>query len=122
MKKTPKKKSNSQKKLKYEVVELPSNNKDMEEYVIAHRDQINNQIINSIDYAITNKMGVVEVFCFKDSNFIVVLHRKDFRESLENVFDFSLNKQQFELCTKTKKLIEKFDKLGFVAQYKRKLK
>lgn len=119
MKKTPKK-SNSTIKNKYEVIELPSNNKDMEAYVTKHKSEIQEQILESIEYAIKNHMSAIEIFCFKNSNFVVVLHRKDFKESLENIFEFGLNDQKFELCTKTKKLIEKIDKLGFVVQYKRK--
>ncbi len=101
-------------------MELPSNNEDMEVYVTKNRTEINERIVESIDYALKNRMTGIEVFCFKDSSFVVVLHRKDFKESLENVFNFSLNNQQFELCTRVKKLIEKTDRLGFVVKYKYK--
>lgn len=120
MKKTPKKKkSNIKVKKGYNVIELPSSNKEMEEYVNVHRTEINDQILDSIDYALKNRLGNIEVFCFKNSSFVVMLHRKDFKESLENIFEFSLNNEEFGLCTKAKKLIDKFDKLGFVVQYKR---
>jgi hypothetical protein len=118
MKKTPKKKSNSN--TRYEAIELPSNNKDMEDYVVKHRSEINDQIADSIDYAMKNHLTKVEVFCFKNSDFVVMLHRKDFKESLENIFEFGMNNQQFVICTRVKKLIEKSDKLGFVIKYKYK--
>lgn len=92
----------------------------MEDYVIKHRAEINEQIVESIDYALKNHLSGIEVFCFKNSNFVVMLHKKDFRESLENIFEFSMNNQQFELCTKARRLIEKSDKLGFVVTYKYK--
>jgi hypothetical protein len=122
MKKTPKKKSSSKVTVKHKVVELPSDNKEMEDYVLANRLEINEKIIDSIEYAIKNKLAGVEVFCFKGSNFVVVLHRKDFKESLENIHDFSMNKEKFEMCIRVKKLIDLVNKFGFVYNCKKKPK
>ena len=122
MKKTPKKKSGSKVKSKYQVVELPSNNQEMESYVLANRLEINEKIINSIEYAVKNKLAGVEVFCFKGSNLVVVLHRKDFKESLENIYEFSMNKEKFEVCIRVKKLIDLVNKFGFIHNCKKKPK
>ena len=94
MKKTPrKKKSNKVLNSKYEVVELPCDNSEMEKYVLENRKEININIVNTIEYAISNKLGGIELFCFKNSSFVVVLQRKDFKESLETVFEFSMDQQ-----------------------------
>jgi hypothetical protein len=119
MKKTPQKKSDKVSGPKYEVVELPCDNSDMEKYVLENRKEINKKIVNTIDYAIAKRLGVVELFCFKNSNFIVVLQRKDFKESLETVFESSMNNQQFEVCAKIKKIISKMDKLSTIFTYKK---
>ena len=123
MRKTPKKKkSNSKVIIKHEVVELPSNNKEMESYVLANRLEINEKIIDNIEYALKNKLSGVEMFCFKNSNFVVVLHRKDFRESLQNIYDFSMNKEKFEMCIRIKKLMDISNKLSFIYNCKKKPK
>lgn len=119
MKKTPKKKSVKNSNQKYEVVELPCDNSDMEKYVKENRKEINSKIVNTIDYAITKRLGGVELFCFKNSNFVVVLQRKDFKESLENVFESSMDHQQFEVCAKIRKIIGKMDKLSAIFTYKK---
>lgn len=120
MKKTPKKKKSSSKvTVKHEVVELPSNNKEMEDYVLSNRLEINEKILDNIEFALKNKMSVVELFCFKDSNYVVVLNRNDFKESLQNIYDFSMNKEKFEVCIRIKKLMTLSDKYGFVYKYKK---
>ena len=94
IKKTPKKKkSNSKVTVKHEVVELPSNNKEMEDYVLSNRLEINEKILDNIEFALKNKLGGVEMFCFKNSNFVVVLNRRDFKESLQNIYDFSMSNE-----------------------------
>lgn len=120
MKKTPRKKSNSDLKFPNKVVELPSNNDAMEKYVMDNRLEINTKIVDSIEYAMNNKLGLIELFTFKNSNFVVVLHRKDFKETLENIYEFSVGKEKFEICAKIKKLTLKLDKLGLIFNLKTK--
>jgi hypothetical protein len=121
MKKTPRKKKSDKKgfKSKYEVVELPCDNSDMEKYVQENRKEINNKMVNTIEYAVSKKLGGVELFCFKNSSFVVVLHSKDFKESLENVFESSMNNQQFDVCARIKKIISKLDRLSTIFTYKK---
>jgi hypothetical protein len=91
----------------------------MEKYVQENRKEINNKIVNTIEYAIANKLGGIELFCFKNSSFVVVLQRKDFKESLETVFEFSMDHQQFQICARIKKIISKLDKLSTIFTYKK---
>jgi hypothetical protein len=118
MKKTPRKKSNSDFKFRHNVVELPSNNDAMEKYVLENRIEINSKIVEGIEYALENKLGGVELFSFKNSNFVVVLHRKDFKETLENIYEFSVSKEKFELCARIKKLTLRLDKIGLIFNLK----
>lgn len=121
MKKTPHKKKSSsiQKNSTYEVIELPSDNDEMEKYIEENRVDINKKMVDNIDYAINKRLGTVEVFCFKNSNFIVLMNRKDFKENLDNIFEFSLENEQFEVCVKIKKVIEKLDRLSYIYKYKK---
>ena len=123
MKKTPTKKKSESKskksKYQYAVVELPSDNSAMENYIQQHREEINEKIVDAIEYAMHNRLRGVEIFCFKGSSFVVVLNRKDFRDSLENIFDFGMEKEKFEICAKVKQLIRRMDTLSHVSTYKK---
>lgn len=120
MKKTPvKKKSESKSKEGFKIIELPSNNDDMEKYIDENRVKINELMVDNIDYAVKNRMSAIEVFRFQNSNFIVLINRKDFKENLENIFNFSLDNEHFEVCGKAKKVIEKIDKFSVFFGYKK---
>jgi len=116
MKKTPNKKSYNK---KHKIVELPSGNDEMEKYIDDHRKEINESMVDSIDYAIQKRLSAVEIFKFKNSNFIVVVNRKDFKENLENIFDFSLSNEHFEICGKVKMVMEKMEKINHIFEYKK---
>jgi len=47
------------------------------------------------------------------------LHVGDFKESLENIFELSMNDQQFEICARIKNIINKLDRLGIIFTYKK---
>ena len=119
MKKTqPKTKSNSA-HIRYQVLELPSNSADMERFVEENRTRINEKIVDTIDYAIRKKLGVVELFCFKNSRFVVVLNQRDYMENLNNIFKYSLDNEQFEVCEKVKKIRDKLEKISHIFTYKK---
>lgn len=101
------------------VVELPTDPVDMENYVEKNRSTINELLVASFDYAVKKNFGGIEVFCFQDSNYVVVVARKDFRDNLQNIFDYSLKNEQYEICAKAKKVIDVLDKFSFVANYKK---
>lgn len=113
---TDKKKS---KKIVPVVVELPVNPTDMENYVEKNRVAINEMLVNSLDYAVSKNFAGIEVFCFKDSNYVVVVSRKDFKENLQNIFDYSLKNEQFEICARAKKVMDVLDKFSFVMNCKK---
>lgn len=119
MKKAPKKKSGSKSKPRYEVMELPSDNNSMEQFVADNRPSINEKIVHNIEYALKNKLPRVELFCFENSDFVVVLNRHDFRDSLEDIFEFSLNNEHFEICAKVKNILSRLDKMSYVYTYKK---
>lgn len=100
------------------VLELPKNNTDMEEFVLKNKQTMYNSVVANIEAAINNRWGAVEVFSFEESNFVVVINRADFKENLQNAFDYSLENEHFEICAKAKKVIDKLDKISFVANYK----
>jgi len=100
------------------VLELPNNNIDMESYVLNNKEKIYDSIISNIETAIKKRLGAVEVFRFQETNFVVVINRKDFKENLQNAFDFSLENEHFEICAKAKNIMNKLEKISFISKYK----
>jgi hypothetical protein len=123
MKKNPNRKSGSKSKSKseskytYEVIELPSTNAEMEKYLDLHRHEINSRVLNNIEYAIKMRLPAVEVFTFKNSNFVVMMNRKDFKENIENIIEFSLKNQDYEVCNQAKKVMQRLDRMSIVFKY-----
>ena len=122
------KKKNSSKELKAisktkqipVVVELPTNPVDMENYVEKNRHTINDMLVDSFEYAVRKNFGGIEVFAFKNSSYVVVVNRKDFKDNLQNIFDYSLEHEMFETCAKAKKVLELLDKFTFFMSYKKR--
>jgi hypothetical protein len=122
MKKNPNNKgsgSKSKSKNKYEVIELPASNAEMEKYLEIHRKEINRRVVENIDYGIKMRLSAVEIFSFKNSNFVVLMNRKDFKENLQNIIDFSLKNQDFDVCKKAKMVLQKLDKVSIFFNYKK---
>jgi hypothetical protein len=125
MKKAPKNKktaSKPKKNNKYEVIELPATNAEMEKYLDLHRKEINRRILNNIEHAVDTRMPTVEIFSFENSNFIVVMNKNDFRENLQNLLDFGMKTQDYEICTRAKKVMQKLDRLSVFFKYKKNKK
>ena len=116
-KKSSKPKATKQPKKVPVVVELPTNPVDMENFVENNRSLINDMLVDSFDYAIRKNFSGIEVFAFKDSKYVVIVNRKDFRDNLQNIFDYSLENELFETCAKAKKVMELMDKFSFVMSY-----
>lgn len=121
MKKNPRSKFGSKSKLKntYEVIELPSSNAEMEKYLESHRSEINHRILENIEYGIKMRMPVVEIFSFKNSSFVVLMNRKDFKENIQNIIEFSKKNEDFEVCRKANKVMQKLDMMSVFFEYKK---
>ncbi len=118
MKKHPSnKKPTSTVKEGYEVIELPATNEEMERYLDIHRKEINFRMLNNIEYAIRHRMSAVEIFSFKNSNFVVLMNRRDFKENIQNILDFSMKQDDYKTCVKAKNVMEKLNKISYVCKF-----
>ena len=111
--------SSKNKKDGYEVIELPSNNDEMEKYLDKNRSEINLKMVESISYAIKHRMSAIEVFSFKNSNFVVIMNYRDFKENLQNILDFSLKKDDYVTCLKVRKVIDRLNTISYVFNCKK---
>jgi hypothetical protein len=75
---------------KYSSLTLPSDYCQMESLIKINKIKLMEQVVSSICYAVENNLNAIEVFNFKDSDFIVVLDRNSFESNLNSIYDLFL--------------------------------
>lgn len=87
-----------------ELYILPSPNDEMRSFVNKFKVDMMEHIVNSIKYAVENKLAIVEVFQFKNSPFIVTIAEKEFDTNLNHIHKFCMENEVYELCPKIEQL------------------
>ena len=87
-----------------ELYILPSPNDEMRSFVNKFKVDMMEHIVNSIKYAVDNKLTIVEVFQFKNSPFIVTIAEKEFDTNLNHIHKFCMENEVYELCPKIEQL------------------
>lgn len=85
---------------------LPSDTLEMEKFILKFKVDMTYHIVNSIEYAIKNKLSVVQLFEFKNSDFIVTLSEKEFDSNLSHIQEYYQQSNLFEFCPRIEKLRE----------------
>lgn len=91
-------------KLENELYIIPSPNDEMRSFVNKFKVDMMEHIVNSIKYAVDNKLAIVEVFQFKNSPFIVTIAEKEFDTNLNHIHKFCMENEVYELCPKIEQL------------------
>ena len=89
---------------KYKIYVLPSNFDEMERFIDSHKIEMTEQVVSSIEYALNKKLSFVEVFSFKNSDFVITIPIESFRENLKNVFNYYIDSENYELCVRIKSI------------------
>jgi RNA-binding protein YhbY len=97
-------------KLKYKPFILPSDFNELETYVISNKTGLTEKVVSSIEFALKNNLTVVEVFNFKNSDFIITISKSEFRENIQNIYNFYLKEELYELCGRVKEVELLLDK------------
>jgi len=92
----PRKKKNVESILKQ--YQLPSENKDLQNFIDSKRVDMMEQAVSSIEYALNNNLPLVELYQFKDSEFVVMVSNKEFLTNIEHIYDYYINNEMYELC------------------------
>ena len=79
---------------------LPANDKELESFIQKYKLDMTQQVVSSIEFAIQYKLPIIEVFQFKESSFVVTISCKEFDSNLENIYNYYLDKEHYELCEK----------------------
>ena len=83
---------------------LPSDYIEMENFIVKDKVKLTEQIVTSVYYALDNNLNSIEVFNFKDSDFIVDLEYSTFKDNVDNIFEYYLKTERYEFCNRVKKL------------------
>jgi hypothetical protein len=91
---------------------LPSDYDEMESFIINNKVKLTEHVVSAVQHAVSNDIPSVELFSFKDSDFIVILEYPSFKDNIENIFKFYVETEQYEFCdrvSKLKKILEKHE-------------
>lgn len=83
---------------------LPSGDAALKTFISTQKVKLMEQVINSIEYALENKLDIVEVFVFNGSDFTVTLNQECFLENVENIYKFYMAGEKYELCNRVKRI------------------
>lgn len=90
---------------------LPSDNKELYNFIKNYKVDLTEQVVSSIEYAIKHKLPIVEIFQFKNSKFVITVSHPNFDINLEEIYKFYLKTEHYELCPRIVQLRKKLSKL-----------
>ena len=79
---------------------LPSKYSDLEVFTKHFKTEMIEHVFRSIEIAIEQNIPIIEVFQFKNSNFVITLGKNDYFTNLENIFSYFLENEKYEYCNK----------------------
>ena len=77
---------------------LPSGEDDLRSFINIKKTDMMEQTVDSIEYALNNNLPTVEIFQFKDSEFVIILSDKEFLLNLEHIYDYYVSNEMYEFC------------------------
>ena len=99
------------KAFRHKLYTLPSNFNEMNKFIETNKIQMMEHIVSSIEYAIDKNLNIVEIFSFKNSDFVVTLPKNQFKENLENVYSYYIENEKYELCIRVKSVENKLNSI-----------
>ena len=83
---------------------IPSDNKELQSFSKEFKLDMMEQIVGTISFAVEHNLPIIEVFQFKNSDFIITLSEKDYLTNLNNIYTYYLLKEAYEYCPRIVKL------------------
>jgi len=83
---------------------LPSDNEQLKTFTRQYKLDMMEQVIGSIEYALANEMPLIEIFQFKNSDFVITIAEKDYLSNLANIFDYYMKREMYENCPRVVRL------------------
>lgn len=97
----------------YKPYQLPSDFSEMEIFIEKNKIIMTEQVVTSIAYALEKNLEIVEVFKFKKSNFVITLSHETFKQNLENVYNYYIATENYELCARLKEVESKLNTVTY---------
>jgi len=83
---------------------LPSDNTELKSFTKKFKSDMMEQVVGSIEFAVENDLPLIEVFQFKNSDFVITLSEKDYLTNLDNIYSYYIEKEKYEYCPRLIKL------------------
>ena len=91
-------------KYSYEKYILPSKYAELTSFSKKFKTDMMEHVLNSIELAIEQELPLVEVFQFKNSDFVITLSDNDYLTNLENLYSYFLENEGYENCDRLARL------------------
>ena len=83
---------------------LPSDNKELQSFSQKFKFDMMEQVIGIIEFAVEHNLPIIEVFQFKNSDFVITLSEKDYLTNLDNIYSYYMEKEVYECCPRIVRL------------------
>jgi|ERR1039458_7880158 hypothetical protein len=93
-----------EKNISFEKYILPSRHSELELFSRQFKTDMMEHVLNSIEIAVSQNLPLVEVFQFKNSDFVITLSDRDYLTNLENIFTHFLEREKYEHCDRLVRL------------------
>jgi hypothetical protein len=79
---------------------LPSEHSELEIFSKEFKIDMMEHILNSIESAVEEDLPIIEVFQFKNSDFVITLSDRDYLTNLENIYSYFIKNERYEHCNR----------------------
>ena len=99
--------------MQYKVYVLPSSLAEMEGFVQKNKTKLTEHVITAIEYAVDNALETIQVFKFKDSDFLISISKDRFLQNIDNIYEEYLLEEKYELCGRITSLKTKINTVSY---------
>lgn len=64
------------------------------------------QVVKAIEFAVEHHLPFIEVFQFKNSDFVITLSERDYLNNLDNIYKYFIEREMYEYCPRVVRLRE----------------
>ena len=87
--------------------ELPSRDNELKTHIDTKKIDMMEQAVSSIEYAVDNHLSMIEIFQFRNSEFVVMVSEKDYLTNIDYIYDYYIQNEKYELCDRVYNLRKK---------------
>jgi hypothetical protein len=88
----------------YDKYILPSKYAELTSFSKKFKSEMMEHVLDSLEVAIAQELPIVEVFQFKNSDFVITLSDGDYLTNLENLYSYFLENEGYENCDRLVRL------------------